>query len=160
MYRLWYFKNFISVQSHSPVRLSASPCGSTPGFLVHHRGLLNLMPIELVMISSCAVPCFSCLQSFPTSGLFQWVSSLHQMAKVMEIQFQLNSSNEYSGLISFGSVASPCKPRDSQESSPTPQFKSFSSLALSFLYGPTLLSIHDFWKKKMYFWLDGPLLAK
>ena len=37
-------------------------------------------------------------------------------------------------------VGSPCSPRDSQESSPTPWFKSINSLALSFLYGPTLTS--------------------
>ena len=38
------------------------------------------------------------------------------------------------------------RPRDSQESSPTPQFKSISSSALSFLYSPTLTSIHDYRK--------------
>ena len=39
-----------------------------------------------------------------------------------------------------------CSPRDSQESSPTPQFKTITSLVLSFLYSPTLTSIHDYWK--------------
>ena len=39
-----------------------------------------------------------------------------------------------------------CSPRDSQESSPTPQFKSITSSALSFLYSPTLTSIHDYWE--------------
>ena len=43
-------------------------------------------------------------------------------------------------------VGSPCCPRDSQESSPTPQFKSISSSVLSFLYGPALTTIHDYWK--------------
>ena len=43
-------------------------------------------------------------------------------------------------------VGSPCSPRVSQEFSPTPQFKSINSLALSFLYSPTLTSIHDHWK--------------
>ena len=43
-------------------------------------------------------------------------------------------------------VGSPCCPRDSQESSPTPQFKTINSSALSFLYSPTLTSIHDYWK--------------
>ena len=43
-------------------------------------------------------------------------------------------------------VVSPYSPRDSQGSSPTPQFKSISSLALSFLYSSTLTSIHDYWK--------------
>ena len=43
-------------------------------------------------------------------------------------------------------MGSPCSPRDSQESSPTPQFKSIDSSALSFLYDPTLTSMHDYWK--------------
>ena len=43
-------------------------------------------------------------------------------------------------------VGSPCCPWDSQESSPTPQFKSTDSLGLSFLYGPTLTCVHDYWK--------------
>ena len=43
-------------------------------------------------------------------------------------------------------VGSPCSPRDSQESSPTPQFKSINSSVLSFLHSPTLTSIHDHWK--------------
>ena len=43
-------------------------------------------------------------------------------------------------------VGSPCSPRDSQESSPTPQFKSINSVALSLLYGTTLISIHDYRK--------------
>ena len=49
-------------------------------------------------------------------------------------------------LLYYGLVGSPCSPRDSQESSPTPQFKSISSSALSFLYSPTVTSIHDYWK--------------
>ena len=43
-------------------------------------------------------------------------------------------------------VGSPCSPRDSQESSLTPQFKKINSLALNFLHSPTLTSIHDYWK--------------
>ena len=39
-------------------------------------------------------------------------------------------------------------PRDSQESSPTPQFKTINSSAVSFLYSPILTSIHDYWKNK------------
>ena len=44
---------------------------------------------------------------------------------------------------SHGLVGSPCSPRDSQESSPTPQFTTINSSALSFLHSPTLTSIHD-----------------
>ena len=45
-----------------------------------------------------------------------------------------------------GLVGSPCSPRDSQESSPTPWFKSINSSTHSFLYCPILTSIHDHWK--------------
>ena len=52
-------------------------------------------------ISSSVVPFSSCPQSFPAQGLFQWVSSSHQVAKVLEFQLQHQSFSEYSGLISF-----------------------------------------------------------
>ena len=45
-------------------------------------------------------------------------------------------------------------PRDSQESFPTLQFKSISSLVLSFLYSPTLMSIHDYWENHGFDWTD------
>ena len=51
-------------------------------------------------------------------------------------------------------VWSPCSPRDSQESSPAPQFKSISSSALSLLYGPTLTSVHDYWKNHSFYCTD------
>ena len=81
-------------------------------------------------------------------GLFKWVSSSHQVAKVLEFQFQ-HESFQWTCRVAFlynGLVWSPCSPRDSQESSPTPQFKSISSSALSFLYSLTLISIPDYWK--------------
>ena len=85
---------------------------------------------------------FSCLQSFQHQGIFQWVSSSHQVAKVLELELQhqhqplqwiFRADFLYDWLI-----WSPCSPRDSQESSPTPQFKT----VLSFLYSPTLTSMH------------------
>ena len=65
--------------------------------------------------------------------------------KYWSFSFSISPSNEHSGLNSFRMelVGSPCSPRDSQESSPTPQFKSIHSSVLSFLYSPTLASIHD-----------------
>ena len=82
-------------------------------------------------------------------GLFKWVSSLHQVAKVLEFQLQHQSFQwtPRTDLLEDGLVGSPCSPRDSQESSPTLHFKSISSSVLSFLYSPTLASIHDHWKK-------------
>ena len=50
--------------------------------------------------------------------------------------------------IVFYTGGSPCSPRDFQESSPTPQFKSINSSALSLLHSPTLTSIHDYWKNQ------------
>ena len=70
------------------------------------------------------------------------------MAKVLEFQLQHYSlqRNPRADLLQNGLVGSPSSPRDLQESSPTPQFKSINSSALSFLYGPNLTSIHDHWK--------------
>ena len=45
-------------------------------------------------------------------------------------------------------------PRVSQESSLAPQFESINSSALSLLYGPTLTSIHDYWKNKNFDYVD------
>ena len=111
-------------------------------------------------ISSTVVP-FSCLQSFPASGSLQWVSSSHQVAKVLEFQLQHQSFQWIfrTDFLEDSLVWSPCSPRDSQESSPTPQFENINSLALSFFYSPILISIHDYWKNHN-FDLDGPLLAK
>ena len=81
-------------------------------------------------------------------GLFQWISSSHDMAKVLEFQLQCQSFQwtPRTYLLWDGLVGSPCYPRDSQESSPTPQFKSINFSLLSFLHSPTLTSIHDHWK--------------
>ena len=81
-------------------------------------------------------------------GLFQWDNSSHEVAKVLEFQLQHQSFQwtPRTDLLQDGLVGSPCSPRDSQESSPTPQFKIINSSALSFLHSPTLISIHDHWK--------------
>ena len=94
-------------------------------------------------------------------GLFKWVSSLHQVAQVSGFQLQHRSFQWTlrADFLKDGLVESSCSPRDSQESFPTPQFKSINSSALSFLHTPTLTSIHDYWKNSEL-WLDWPLLAK
>ena len=99
-------------------------------------------------ISSSVVPFSSCPQShpasesFPMSQLFTWggqSTGVSALASFLPKKSQDWSSSEWT-------VGSPCSPRDSQESSPTPQFKSINSSALSFLHSPTLTSIHDHWK--------------
>ena len=79
-------------------------------------------------------------------GLFKWISSSHQVAKVLELQHQSFQLIFRIDFLEGWLVLSPCCPRDSQESSPTPQFTSINSSVLSFLYSATLTSIHDYWK--------------
>ena len=101
-------------------------------------------------LSSPSPPAFNISQH---QGLSQWVGSSHQVAKVLEFSFSISPSSEYSGLISFridwfNFLANP---RDSQESSPAPQFKSINSLALSFFM--VQLS-HDCWKNHSFDYTD------
>ena len=99
-------------------------------------------------ISSSVVPFSSCPQSLSASGSSN-ESTLHmKWPKCWSFSFSISPSKEHPGLIFFRMdlVGSPCSPRDSQESSPTSQFKSINSSALSFLHSPTLTSIHDCWK--------------
>ena len=85
---------------------------------------------------------------FQHQGIFKWVSSSHQVAKVLKFQLQHQSFQWIfrTDFLYDGLVWSPCGPRDSQEPSPILQFKSINSLVLSFLYSPTLTSIYDHWK--------------
>ena len=131
---------------------------SMPGFPVHHqlRSLLKLMSIESVMPSNHLILCCPLLlwpSFFPSIRVFSNESVLHiRWPKDWSFSFSISPSNEYSRLISFrmdwlnllavqGTL---------QEFSPTPQFKSINSSVLSFLYGPTLTSIHDYWKNHSF----------
>ena len=130
------------------------PCPSpSPGV---HSDLCPSSPWCHPAISSSVVPFSSCPQSSQHQNLLQWVNSSHEVAKVLEFQLQHHSlqRNPRVDLLQSGLIGSPCSPRDSQESSPTPQFKSISSSALSFLHSPTLTSIHDH-RKNHSPWLDG-----
>ena len=89
-------------------------------------------------------------------GLFQRVGSLYQVAKVLECQLQ-HQFSQWIFRVDFLKdwlVWFHCSPRDSQESSPAPQFKSITSLVLNLLYGPTLTSIHDYWKNSTSDYMD------
>ena len=143
-----------SVQSLSRVRLFATPwtaAHQASPSITNSRSLPKLMCIELVMPSSHLILCrplLLLLSIFPSIRVFSNSQSLHQVAKVLEFQLQYQSFQWKfrTDLLKDGLDGSPCSPRDSQESSPTPQFKSINSSALSFLYSPTLTSIHDYWK--------------
>ena len=116
---------------------------STLGLPVHHKLLEFTCPSSRwchPTISSSVVPFCSCLQLSQYQGLFKWVNSSHEVAKVLEFQLQHQSFQwtPKTDLLQDGLVGFPCSPRDSQESSPTPQFKSINSSALSFPHSPTL----------------------
>ena len=97
-------------------------------------------------ISSSVVHFSSCPQSFSASGSFQMsqlFTSGGQSIGVSASTSVLPMNTQDWSLLGW---TSPWSPRDSQESSPTPQFKSINSSALSFLHSPTLTSIRDHWK--------------
>ena len=132
----------LTLQPHG-LQHARLPCSSpTP------RACSNSCPSSrwcLPTISSSAIPFSSCLQSFPASGSFtmsEFFASGYQSigasasASVLPMNIQDWFPLGLAGLISLWS-------RNSHESSPTPQFKSINSLVLSFIYGPTLTSIHD-----------------
>ena len=94
-------------------------------------------------ISSSVVPFSSHLQFFPALGSFQMSQFFTSVAKVFEFQLQHQS-------FEIDWYGSPSSPRDFQESSPTPQLKRINSSVLSFIYSPTLTSIHDYCKNHSF----------
>ena len=149
---------FSSVQSLSRVRLFATPWTAAHQAslsITNSQSLFKLMSIESVMpsnhltLSSPSPPAFNLSQH---QALYKWVNSLHQVAKVLEFQLQHQSFQWIfrTNFLYNWLIWSPCSPRDCEESSPTPQFKSINYSAFSFLYGPTLTSIHDYWEKYSY----------
>ena len=142
-----------SVVSNSVIPWTAARQASLS--ITNPQSLLKLMSIELVMPSNHLIlyhPLLP-LSIFPSIRVFSNESVLHiRWPKYWSFIFSNNPSNKYSGLISFridwfdllivkGTL---------QESSPTPQFKSINSSVLSFLYSPTLISIHGYWKNHSF----------
>ena len=127
---------------------------STPGFPVHHQ-LPELAQMQVQQVNDAIQPSHPLLSPSPLTfnlsqhqGLFKWVSSFQSVTKVLEFQlqhqsFQLIFKIDFIGWTGWISLQSKGL---SQESSPTPQFKSINSLTISFLYSPALTSIHDHWK--------------
>ena len=99
-------------------------------------------------ISSSVIPFSSCSLSFPALGSFPMSQLFAFGGQSIGISASTSvcpiNSQDWSPL--GWTVGFPCSPRESQESSPTPQFKSINSLAHSFLHSLTLTSIHDHWK--------------
>ena len=144
---------FSSVAQSCPT-LSDPMNRSTPGLPVHHQ-LMEFTQTHVHRVSDAIQPSHPLSSPSPPApnpsqhqSLLQWVNSSHEVAKVLELQLQHHSfqRNPRADLLQNGLVGCPFSPRDSQESSLTPQFKSINSSALSLLHSPTLTSIHDYWK--------------
>ena len=119
--------------------------------IINSWSLLKLMPTESMMPSNHLILCCPLLllpSIFPSIKIFSNESILQiRWPKYWSFSFSICPSNEYSGLISiridwFDFLAV----QRTQESSPTPEFKSISSLMLSLLYSSTLTSMYDDWK--------------
>ena len=150
-----------SFQSLSHIRHSVTPWNAAHQASLstaNSQSLLKLISIELVMPSNHLILCHPLLLQpsiFPSIRVFSNESILRiRWPKYWSFSFNISLSDEHSGLISFGMdwldllIQVQGSPRNSQESSPIPQFKSINSSALSFLYSPTLTSIHDYWKMR------------
>ena len=146
---------FSSVQLLKPVWLFATPwiaARQASLTIISSRSSVRLTSIESVMPSSHLIlgrPLLLLPPIPPSIRVFSNESVLRMTwPKVLEFQLQHHSlqRNPRADLLQNGLVGSPCSPRDPQESSPTPQFKSINSSVFSFLHSPTLTSIHDHWK--------------
>ena len=152
---LYTLSQFSSVPQSCPTLCNPTNC-STPGLPVHHQLLeftqthVHWAGDAIQLSHPLSSPSPPALNLSQCKGLFKWVRSLHQVAKVLEFQLQHQSFQWIfrTDLLYDGLVGSPCSPRDSQGSSPSPQFKSIDSSVLSFLNSPTLTPIHDHWKNR------------
>ena len=141
----------VVVQSFSCIQLCDPTDVCTPSFPVLHY-LLEFAQTRVHQVIEAIQPSHPLLPPSPPAfnlshlqGLFQWVSSLHQLAKGLELQHQ---SFQWIFRVGFLKdwLAWSCSPRDSQESSPASQFECINSLAVKLLYGPPLTSVHDYGK--------------
>ena len=144
------FSDFIQVHFSSVAQSCPTLCDpmdwSMPAFPVHHQLLdKSVMPSNHLIFCH---PLLFPLSIFPSIRVFSNESVIRiKSPKHWTFSFSISPSNEWL-------VSSPCSPRDSQESSPTPQFKSINYLAFSFLYRPTLISIYDYWKNHSFEYMN------
>ena len=154
-----YLYNFKEVSPPSSIQFSLSVMSNSlqPKELQHSRLLcpsptLKFTKTHVHRVSDAIQPSHLLLSPSPSAfnlskqqGLFQWVSYSQQVAKVLEFQFQHQSFQWIfrTDYLWDWLIWSPCCPRDSQESTLIPQFKSINSLVLTFLYSPNVTSIHE-----------------
>ena len=159
-YLLLHSVQFSSVTQSCPTLCDPMNC-SMPGLPVHHQ-FPEFTQTHVHWVGDAIQPSHPLSSPSPPApnpsqhqNLFQWVNSSHEVAKVLEFQLYHHSFQRTprTDLLQNGLVGSPYSPWDSQEPSPTPQFKSISSSALSFLH------IHCFIKCSSKELLDNTLHA-
>ena len=154
-------ENFISVQFSSVAQSCPTLCDpmyhSMPGLTVIHKlwAFTQTHVIELVMPSSHLILCRPLLlppSVFPSIRVFSDESVLLiWWPKYWSFSFSISPSNEYSGLISFKiDWIDLFAVQGTQESSPTPQFKSINSLHSAFFTVQLSYPIHDYWKNHSF----------
>ena len=131
---IWNWHQFSLVTQSCPTLCDPMNC-STPGLPVHHQHPESTQT-HVHWVGDAIQPSHPLSSSSPPvlnlahhQGLFKWVSSSHQVAKVLEFHLQHQSYQwtPRANLLQDGLVGSPYSPRDSQEPSPTPQLKSINS---------------------------------
>ena len=146
-----------SVAQSCPTFCDPMDCSMIGFPLLHY--LLEFAQIHVHWVGDAIQPSHPLLSPSPPAfsisqdqGFFQWLGSSHQVAKVFEFQPQHQSSQWIFrvDLLKYWLAWSPCTPRDSQESSPAPEFKSINSLMLSLLYGTILISIYDYIQQSIW----------
>ena len=148
-----HYPQFSSVSSAQSCPTLCNPMNcSTPGLLVHHQ-VPEFTQSHVHQVGDAIQPSHPLSSPSPPApspsqdqGVFQWVNSSHEVAKVLEFHPEHQSllpmnTQDWSPLGGTGWIS-----LQSQESSPAPQFKNINSSAISFLHSPTLISIHDHWK--------------
>ena len=167
-----YFKSlsgkfqFSSVVQSCPTLCNPMGC-STPSSPIHHQ-LSELAQTHVHWASEAIQPPHPLSSPFPPAlnlshcqGLFQWLGSSHQVAKVVELELQLQSF-PWIFKVDFLSdwlVCSPCIQGTPESLLQHYSFKA-SILQHSTFFVVQLTSIHDYWKKNPQLWLNGALLAK
>ena len=140
-----------SVQSLSRVRLFATHGLQHTRLPCHSLSISQLAQIHVHWVYDVIQPAYPLLSPSPpplnlsqNQGLFQWVSSSHQVAKVLELQYH----SWWIFRVDLLAV------QGTQESSPAPQFKRISSSALNLLYGPTLTFVQDYQKNRSFDYIE------
>ena len=163
MYNFYAFRKFVQLWIILIIQFSlvaqSCPTLCNPWTAVHQASLSMTnshsppkpMSIESVLPSNYLILCHPLLllpSIFPSIRVFSNESALLiRWPKYWSFPFNISPSDEHPGLISFRmDWLDLLAVQGTLKSSPTPQFKSINSLVLSFLYSPTLTSIHDYWK--------------